>query len=133
MKCEIFPLNTFAEYGYVIVLSHFQGKILLSRKEDRSTWETQGGHVEAGETPLQAAQRELFEESGATAFHLTPLCDYRYGTGLGQVFSAEIQSLGEMPPFEMAEIRLFDVLPENLTYPAITPELFAYLMREKNP
>jgi len=28
-------------------------------------------------------------------------------------------------------VRLFESLPENLTYPAITPELYAYLMKEK--
>ena len=33
----------------------------------------------------------------------------------------------------MAEVRLFDALPDNLTYPAITPELFAYLFREGKP
>ena len=33
-----------------------------------------------------------------------------------------------MPESEMAEVCLFDGLPENLTYPGITPELYATLM-----
>ena len=43
------------------------------------------------------------------------------------VFHAEIHELGKMPESEMEETQLFDALPENLTYPAITPELFACL------
>ena len=50
---------------YVVVFSRFQGRLLLSRHRDRSTWETQGGHVEPGESPWEAARRELWEESGA--------------------------------------------------------------------
>lgn len=127
MICDVFPLNTFSSYGYVVVLSRFQGRILLSRKKGRDTWETQGGHIEAGEDPLQAAKRELYEESGVTHAKVSPLCDYRYGTGLGQVFVADVEEMGAMPPFEMEETRLFDHLPGNLTYPDITPVLFALL------
>ena len=35
-----------------------------------------------------------------------------------------------MPESEMAETRCFDALPENLTYPAITPVLFERLRAE---
>ena len=37
---------------------------------------------------------------------------------------AEILELGPLPESEMAEVRTFDALPENITYPAITPVLF---------
>ena len=106
---------------------------MLSRHRDRNTWETQGGHVEAGETPLEAAKRELYEESGALEYDIQALCDYRAwdettGEGAtGMVFKADIHRLGDIPQSEMAEVRLFDRLPANLTYPAITPNLFAVL------
>ena len=111
---------------------------MLSRHKLRTTWETQGGHVEPGETPIQAAKRELYEESGALHYDIRPLCDYWAGDEItgsgatGMVFHAEIYELGAMPESEMAEVRLFDGLPENLTYPGITPELYAYLMRSMN-
>lgn len=134
MRSEICPLGHFGQYKYVVVLSRYEGKILLSRHRMRSTWETQGGHIEPGETPLEAARRELYEESGAIAYDMIPLCDYHAwdevtGKGAtGVVFAADIHSLGDIPQgSEMAQVRLFDVLPENVTYPAITPELFAYL------
>ncbi len=45
----------------------------------------------------------------------------------GMVFCAKIRKLDAIPESEMAEVKTFDTLPDNLTYPAITPNLFAYL------
>lgn len=133
MTSKTYPLGTLEQYKYVVTLSEYQGKILLSRHENRTTWETQGGHIEPGETPLEAAKRELYEESGAVEFEIEPLCDYWAGEegtddwANGMVFRAVIQRLGPMPESEMAEVKGFDTLPENLTYPQITPGLFQYL------
>lgn len=131
MTCKTYEVGTLPSYKYVVVLSRYQGKLLLSRHRMRTTWETQGGHIEPGETPLEAAKRELYEESGATDFDITPLCDYWAGdeqtrTGAnGMVFTASIRALGPLPESEMAEVRGFDALPENVTYPGITPVLYA--------
>ena len=131
MISEISPLGTRAPYKYVVIVSHHQGKLFLSRHKSRTTWETQGGHIEPGETPLEAACRELFEESGALDFDIRPVFDYwagdERGGASGVVFLAEIRKLGPMPESEMAEVRCFDTLPENVTYPAITPEIFRAL------
>lgn len=137
MISRTYEVGKLKTYKYVVVLSTMRGKILLSRHKQRMTWETQGGHVEPGESPYEAAERELYEEFGAVRYDIHALCDYWAGdeaTGegaTGMVFHAEIESLGDMPESEMAETRLFDALPENLTYPAITPELFAYLMKRE--
>ena len=131
MICHTYPLGEKAPYKYVVVMSKYQGKILLSRNKDRTTWETQGGHIEPGETPMEAARRELYEESGAVDFDIWPVFDYwagdENGGASGQVFAAEIRKLGPMPNSEMAEVRAFDEVPPNVTYPAITPEIFASL------
>ena len=79
MGCKIHPLGSFENYRYVVILSRYQGKILLSRHRERNTWETQGGHIEPGETPEQAARRELFEESGAVRYEINSLFDYSFG------------------------------------------------------
>ena len=82
----------------------------------------------AGETPEQAARRELWEESGAGEFTLIPLCGYRAGdetgSAAGAVFVAQVEALGPLPPLEMAETALFSALPRELTYPGITPVLW---------
>lgn len=133
MLCQTYDLNALKEYKYVVILSEYNGKIVLSRHKQRTTWETQGGHIEQGETPIDAAKRELYEESGAVDFEIEPLCDYRAwneetGHGAnGVVFHAIIRKLSDIPESEMAEIKEFTALPDNLTYPAITPVLFEYL------
>ncbi|MBR3018644.1 MAG: NUDIX domain-containing protein [Clostridia bacterium] len=134
MKCIVYPLDTLKTYKYVVILTKHENKIVLSRHRSRDTWETQGGHIEAGETPVNAAKRELWEESGAEDYDIFPLCDYwaadEISSANGQVFVANVRRFGKMPDSEMKEIGFFDSLPENLTYPDITPILFSRLTKE---
>lgn len=129
------PVGALGNYRYVVTFCEFEGRLLLSRHRARATWETQGGHIEPGETPDQAARRELWEESGAADLVLTPLCDYRTqrgeGGANGRVYVAQVRRLAPLPESEMAETRLFPTLPApaQLTYPAITPFLWAEARR----
>lgn len=134
MICRTFPLGTLRNYKYVVILSFYNGRIMLSRHRNRLTWETQGGHIESGETPLTAAHRELYEEPGATGYHIKPVFDYWVmdesdgSSAFGQVFMASVTILDEIPESEMSEVAFFDSLPNDLTYPEITPVLFSELL-----
>ncbi|MCL2409035.1 MAG: NUDIX domain-containing protein [Oscillospiraceae bacterium] len=139
MKCKCYPFNTLGNYIYADVIAFYKGKWLLSKHKERTTWETQGGHIEAGETPLEAAKRELFEESGAIDFDIEPLCDYSLSgsfngvdvSGNSQVFIAKVHSLGEMPhQSEMEKICLLDSLPDNLTYLELISEILPIVIEK---
>lgn len=128
LKCKIYPLNSLSTYKYVVICSRFDGKWLLSRHKNRDTWETQGGHIEPGETPADSAVRELYEESGVTDASLYPVCDYYGYDSLshanGIVFLADVHCVGMLPECEMKEVCLFENLPDNLTYPNVSPCLY---------
>jgi 8-oxo-dGTP diphosphatase len=83
---------------------------------------------------LDAAKRELFEETGAVSFDISPIFDYwaadETSEANGMVFYSEIKKLGDLPEYEMEKVKCFETLPSNLTYRDITPKLFRYL--EKN-
>ena len=58
------------------------GRVLVARRPEgvhlAGYWEFPGGRVEAGESPEQAARRELREETGLIASILEPLLEFEY-------------------------------------------------------
>lgn len=129
LQCKIFPLNTLGDYMFVVICTNYKGKWILSRHKSRETWETQGGHIEAGEEAIASAARELYEESGITDADIYPVCDYlgydKDGSANGVSFLAVVREIGELPESEMKEIKIFEDLPKELTYPDVTPVLIA--------
>lgn len=119
---------------YAVIIAHHQGKLLWCRHRDRQTWEIPGGHIEPEESAMQAACRELQEETGATNFTLAPVCWYSAWRADGVPHScgllcvADVHALGELHS-EIAEVRQFDRMPDALTYPDIQPRLLAEAAR----
>jgi len=130
MKCTVYPFGTLKDYRFASIIALHEGRWLLCREASRDTWETPGGHIEPGETPVEAARRELFEETGAKDFDLYPLCDYwachephepLEGQANGQQFFAHVHALGPLPEgSEIAEVTQHTVFPTaGLTYPEL--------------
>ncbi|MCL2776288.1 MAG: histidine phosphatase family protein [Oscillospiraceae bacterium] len=138
-KVSTSDFGSLKSYRFVVIFARYQDKWLYCRATERDTFETAGGHIEQGETPLEAAKRELYEETGAIKFDITPAFDYsvhkpnEYSNG--QVFLAHIHELGEMPDYtndKMAEVKLFDTIPDKMRFPNILPVLYAHIQQFLN-
>lgn len=73
--------------GSVVVLPRLaDGRVILVRQfryaAGRHLWELVAGGIERGETPRQAARRELIEETGYRARTLRPLFDFFPSPGI---------------------------------------------------
>jgi len=127
-KVTTFDISENHTHQYVVILASTAQEWIFVRNKQRTTWELPGGHIEPYESVVDAAKRELFEETGAVHFNLLELFDYSVETDVakssGRVFIAKEITLGPLPDSEIAEIRFFKNLPENLTYPLIQPILF---------
>lgn len=117
---------------FAVISSVYQGKWIYVRHKERETCETPGGHLEIGESIDNTANRELFEETGAKEFTVKPICDYSVldfklnnsdEKSYGRLFFSEVTEIGALLMSEIIEVKLFDGLPENLTYPEIQPLL----------
>ena len=130
MKVTFYDLNTIGndQLKYAVIVARHKGKWIFVKHKERETWEIPGGHREEGENILDTASRELKDETGALYFTTKPICIYSVSTSetetFGQLFLAEVETLETLPNFEIGELLLADMLPENLTYPLIQPLLF---------
>ncbi|WP_164779618.1 NUDIX hydrolase [Paenibacillus kobensis] len=109
---------------YVILFAEYGNQLILIRHRERAVWELPGGKIEAGESIHEAAGRELYEESGAIDFSLTPIGIYELNGTYGAVLHAKVDQLGPLPESEIAEVRLNEGLPIGLNYGDIYYDMY---------
>ncbi|WP_333638137.1 NUDIX hydrolase [Tissierella praeacuta] len=130
LKVNFHDLNTVEDtkLKFAVIMARYNEKWIFVRHKDRLTWEIPGGHREENEDINFTASRELVEETGAKNFRIMPVCIYSVTRdeieSFGNLFYSEVESLDQLPNFEIDEIKLFDTIPQNLTYPLIQPYLF---------
>ncbi|RCX21477.1 8-oxo-dGTPase [Fontibacillus phaseoli] len=116
--------------NFAVILTQYNDQWIYVKHKERQTWEIPGGRREPNESIENTARRELYEETGALTYNLSPLCVYSVKRGIddesyGALYYSEVLELGPLPSVsEIGEIRIMQGLPSELTYPAIQPELY---------
>ncbi len=137
-KIELLFINSNFEkyrYKYSVIVAKSNEKWVLCKHKERDTLEFPGGHIEAGETPLQAAERELFEESGAVTYTMKEVGAYSVKRGAnisyGMLYYADVSEFAVLPESEMEKVYFIDDLSiVQWTYPHIQPLMKEYIIQE---
>ncbi len=116
---------------HVWVICKFQNKWLMTRHRNRGI-EFPGGKVEQGETPEEAAEREVFEETGGIVEKLHYIGQYevsgKEATVVKNTYFAEIKEVRKKTDYlETEGPVLFKRLPENIR----SRKEFSFMMKDE--
>lgn len=133
-EVQFFELNYCkeSEYTRVVCVSKYQGKYVFCYNTKRKGWEIPGGHIEKGETWLNAAERELYEETGAIKTNIIPVATYKINS-FSLLCYCEILKIKKIPKnSEISKIMLSDKLPNNMTYQDTFKKFFELVNNKTN-
>lgn len=120
-----------SEAKHVWVVCLYGDKWLLTDHPKRG-YEFPGGKVEPGEKPLDAAKREVFEETGATIRELFYIGQYKVcqqgGEIIKNIYFAKIAEICDVPTFyETNGPILLKTLPKNIC----EHSSFSFIMKDQ--
>ncbi len=130
VSVELVPGGTEPEkISYVVIAArHDEGWIFVKHRR-RGGYELPAGHPEAGEDSVEAAARELKEETGAIDFTLEPVTYYSVDAGegkqYGRLFFACVETLGTIGDrSEIEGLAVFRRRPRNISLPEVMTFLY---------
>ena len=122
---------------FAVIIAKFDNKWLLCKHRNRNTFEFPGGKREKGESIIDTAKRELYEETGAITYKLEPFMPYsiteRGVQSFGMIYYANIEKMNSLPASEIESIVLVEDISdiEKWTYPTIMPLMFEEYKKAK--
>lgn len=116
---------------FAVIIAKTNNKWVFCKHRKRNTYEVPGGHREDGESIMDTAKRELYEETGAIRYTLKPVCVYSVTAPdnfngeetFGMLYYADIHSFEPELHSEIERIVITDQLVDRWTYPLIQPKL----------
>lgn len=116
---------------FAVIIAKTNNKWVFCKHRKRNTYEVPGGHREDGESIMDTAKRELYEETGAIRYTLKPVCVYSVAAPdnfngeetFGMLYYADIHSFEPELHSEIERIVITDQLVDQWTYPLIQPKL----------
>lgn len=116
---------------FAVIITKSNGKWVFCKHRARDTFEVPGGHREYGENIDDTAKRELYEETGAIDYSITPVCVYSVvkdeenteSETFGKLYFADVFKFENQLHSEIEKIIITDDLIDNWTYPLIQPKL----------
>lgn len=124
---------------FAVIISKSDSKWVLCKHWGRNDLEIPGGMREDGETIVETARRELYEETGAIQFDIEK--QFVYSTkssnhyngeeAFGMVFFAQIYKFETNLHFEIEKVLFLDSFPENMAYSSVQPEILKEFFRRK--
>ena len=124
---------------FAVIIAKTNNKWVFCKHRKRNTYEVPGGHREDGESIMDTAKRELYEETGTIKYTLKPVCvysvtapdNYNGKETFGMLYCADIQSFEAELHSEIERIVITDQLVDQWTYPLIQPKLIDKAKRRR--
>lgn len=113
-----FDVQDFLDPGYVLVFAFYKNQLLLTKHKKRG-WELPGGKREKDESPISAAIRETYEETGAELSAIKHIAQYRIESPSAEIqiktiYLADVWCFHDLPNgFETDAIKLVSELPTS--------------------
>lgn len=112
----------------IVIVAHYNQKWVFCKNNDNNEYNCPFSLRNNSEDLQQLAKNILHEKTSATSFSIVKVCAYSISDEednktYGMLFSAQINEFEELTEYEIDKLKLFDVVPKELTKQDIQSKL----------